>query len=197
MLSQKHLRYIGSTVLKDLSVRIGRNKSKILPMVVSVAASEWKKAGGYVDYDEVVAEALLGLVKADAAFKKNKSAKFSTYAYIRVSGSAKDAIRREIANSKKHLLVDSQVLANVSKQTRIETIISLREQFRTVLEVLRRELEPQHRDILIQFYLEEKSEHEIAKQLKCSAVTVSKTKRKALQAAKEAMNKRGHHAIVE
>lgn len=197
MLSQKHLRYIGSTVLKDLSARIGRNKSKILPMVVSVAASEWKKAGGYVDYDEVVAEALLGLVKADACFKKSKNAKFSTYAYIRVVGSAKDAIRREIANSKKHVLVDSQVLSNVSKQSRIETVISLREQFKTVLEVLRRELEPLHRDVLIQFYLEEKSEHEIAKQLKCSPVTVSKTKRKALQAAKDAMKKRGHYAIVE
>jgi RNA polymerase sigma factor (sigma-70 family) len=166
-------------------------------MVVSVAASEWKKAGGYVDYDEVIAEALLGLAKADHQFKKHKGAKFSTYAYIKVVGSAKDVIRREIANSKKHLLVDSQVLVNVSKQTRIETIIALREQFAIVLEVLRRELEPLHRDILIQFYLEEKSEQEIAKQLKCKAVAVSKIKRKALQAAKDAMKRRGHNAIVE
>ena len=112
MLSQKRLRYIGSTILKDLSVRIGRNKSKILPMVVSVAASEWKKSGGYVDYDEVVAEALLGLVKADVAFKK-RGVKFSTYAYIRVAGAAKDVIRREISNNKKHVLVDSEVLSRV------------------------------------------------------------------------------------
>lgn len=196
MLSQKRLRYIGSTILKDLSARIGRNKSKILPMVVSVAASEWKKSGGYVDYDEVVAEALLGLVKADVAFKK-RGVKFSTYAYIRVSGAAKDVIRREISNNKKHVLVDSEVLSRVKQQTRLETVIALREQFRTVLDVLRRELEPSHRDILIQFYLEEKSEHEIAKQLQCSAVTVSKKKSVALKAAQEAMKKRGHHAIVE
>lgn len=197
MLSQKRLRYLGSTILKDLSVRIGRNKSKILPMVISIAASEWKKAGGYVDYDEVVAEALLGLVKADARFKKGKATKFSTYAYIKVVGSAKDVIRREIANNKKHVLVDSQVFANVAQQTRVETVIALRQQFRTVLDVLQRELEPEHSRILIQFYLEEKSEHEIAEQLNCSSVTVSKTKRKALQVAKDAMKKRGHHAIVE
>lgn len=197
MLSQPKLRYIGSTVLKDLSVKIGKHKSKILPMVVSVAASEWKKSGTTVDYDEVVAEALLGLVKADAAFKLSKKVKFSTYAHIKIQGAAKDVIRREIANRKKHILVDSSAMAAVTIKNRVETVVALREQFRDLVSILNRELKPEHADLLVQFYLEEKSETDIAKALKCSAVAVSKTKRVALDAAKAAMKKRGHHAIVE
>jgi RNA polymerase sigma factor (sigma-70 family) len=196
MIAKAQLRYIGSAILKDLSVRIGKNKSRILPMVVSVASSEWKLAGSTVDYEDVVAEALLGLVKADSSFKKSYGAKFSTYAHIRIRGAAKDAIRREIVNRKKHILVDSQVFSSIAVESRVEAVIALREQFKTAIEVLRKELSPAHSDLLVKFYLQERSETDIAKELKCSSVKVSKEKKKALTAAKEAMKKRGHHAVV-
>lgn len=191
------LQRVGRSLLKDLSIQIGKHKAHILPMVVSVASHEWRKSGSLVDYQDVLAEALLGLAKADQDFKRRRGTKFSTYAHIRVRGAALDIIRREAANAKKHVLTDGTFFLKQRVEPTVEVEVALQQQYRQALDIIHRELPRAQSAVLILFYLSNRTESEIAEKLQCSAGKVNKTKQVALAEVKKAMNKRGHYAVVE
>jgi RNA polymerase sigma factor (sigma-70 family) len=78
----------------------------------------------------------------------------------------------------------------------IEERLLAKELFDQVRKAVCRELTPKHAAVLVMYYLQEKSETEIAEMLQCSSNKVSKVKTKALAEARIAMQKRGHYVLV-
>lgn len=194
-MSTQSSRTLGSIVLEDFKIRIGKERITILPMVISIASAARQKYGSLVDYDDVVAEALLGL--ADARRKYNGKIKFSTYAFYRIHGAVTDIVRREAANAKKHVLMGSEFFVNKHVSNDVESRLAFRQQYEQAVEVIQRELKPKDSTVLEMLYLSSRSETELAQLLQCSIGSVSKAKTAALAAARMRMNKRGHYAMVE
>lgn len=180
-------------VTLDLTYQI--RQTSILPMVISVASSEWRKSGSLVDYEDVVGEALLGLMTAHKRYRKGHKTKFSTWANFKIRGAVLDLLRRERTNARKYVVSDTATL-DIPVKTTLEHRIAMRQQIRVVLDVMNRELDVNYSKILIMFYLLEVPEKEIATLFRCSEVKISKDRRKALLAAHEAMVRRGHYGIV-
>lgn len=189
------LPYISSQVLKDLTIPLGRRKARILPMVVSIASRQYRKVQSYVDYEDVLAAALLGVAKADKKYSKSHATKYSTYAHVLIEGATKDEIRREINNAKKHVLVDPADLQSTPVHSNVDGRITIQQLFELALRIIRRSLPSRHAEILIMFYLHEKSANEIAKHIKKSVALVNKDKQAALAHVQNEMKKRGHHGL--
>lgn len=191
------LPHISAKVLQDLTIPIGRRKAKILPMVVSIAASQYRKVQSYVDYEDVIAAALLGVATADRKFKKANSngAKYSTYAYGVIQGAAKDEIRRAITNVRKHVLCDPAELPVSLVHPTIEGELTVRQLFNIAVGIIRRSLPNRHAAILLMFYLQDKSAEQIADSIKKSVALVNKDKQAALAHVRTEMQKRGHHGF--
>lgn len=191
------LPHISAKVLQDLTIPIGRRRARILPMVVSIAASQYRKVQSYVDYEDVVSAALLGVATADRKFKKRNSngAKYTTYAYGVIQGAAKDEIRRAILNMKKHVLHDPADLPVSLVHPTVEGDLTIKQLFNVAIGIIRRSLPNRHAAVLLMFYLQERSAEEIAQAIKKSVALVNKDKQAALAHVKNEMQKRGHHGL--
>lgn len=191
------LPYISAKVLQDLTIPIGRRRARILPMVVSIASSQYRKVQSYVDYEDVVAAALLGAATADKKFRKHSSngAKYSTYAYGVIQGAAKDEIRRAITNLKKHVLHDPNDMPVSLVHPTVESDLTVKQLFDIAIGIIHRSLPNRHAAILLMFYLQDKSAEQIAQSIKKSVALVNKDKQAALAHVRNEMQKRGHHGL--
>lgn len=175
---------------KDLSTKIGKHKGAILPIAVDVATRELRLSRSPVDYQDALAEAMLGVVKAAKDYRRLFKTRFSSYVYLRVTGAVRDIIRREAANASKHSygLEADEVLDQGSS---IEDSISRAEVFRVAIDVMAREVPAELSNLLVLYYLEGMTDKQISRCCRLSTGSVSRLRHKGLGLVREALNKRG------
>ena len=64
------------------------------PLVVSVASRIYKRLPRFISYDDVLSYGQLGLAQAARTYQPSPDAKFSTYAYYRISGAIYDGVSK-------------------------------------------------------------------------------------------------------
>lgn len=175
---------------KDLDTKIRGHKGAILPIAIHVATRELRLSRSPVDYQDVVAEAMLGVAKATKDYRRGFKTKFSSYVHLRVTGAVRDILRREAANAGKHeygLEADEFLDQDVSLNDRI----SQAEVFRVVLDILVREVPAELANLLVLYYLEDMTDKQISSYSSNSAGTVNRLRHKALDLVRQALLKRG------
>jgi len=175
---------------KDLSTKVGGHKGAILPIAINVATKELRLSRSPVDYQDVVAEAMLGVAKATKDYNRFYKTKFSSYVHLRVTGAVRDIIRREAANANKHVYgVDADEF--LDQGSSLDDRISQAEIFRIVLDILVREVPAELANLLVLYYLEDMTDEQISCYSSHSAGTVNRLRHKALDLVRQALQKRG------
>lgn len=168
-----------------------RNKIVIIPIVLRLATSYRNQTGSPVDYQDVVAEGLLGVARALKDFKPSKKTKLSSYVYMRVNGAVRDIIRREAAKQSQVIVTDPAKFSNISVRPKIEDNIAYKQLLKTVWAVACRELEDDHVHVIGLHYLAGLTISRVAELMRFSEAKVMIEKKQALTKLRESLRRKG------
>lgn len=157
-----------SVNVKALSTDAAAAEAKSLyPLVLNIVRKSFKGIGeARLEYQDIVAQGLLALVKAIRSFDGSKGAKLSTHAHLRVSWAIKDLVAAQTKYAVGLDLVDPQVFDEQPVENTAETQLNNRLLFLKVIRAIETKLPPQEAVVLVRLYLEEVSEQAISRELK-------------------------------
>lgn len=151
-----------------------------MPLVGHIAKKYWN--AGY-EYDDLVQEGLIGLVKAAEKFNPDRGCRFSAFAGLCIENHIRMYLRRE----KKHkccvLSLDQEICEDGS---RLEEIIGVQpEAFEDIwkqdlLERAARTLSREEREMVRKYYLDGVSQAELARRYRVGQAQISKRLKRSL-----------------
>ncbi len=157
----------GRVQVKHVMVRNGlgdSQKKDVYPLILNIVRKKFRGEVGSMEYQDVIAEGLLALVKAQAKFKPKKGVKLTTFAYRRIDGTVHDFIEKEQIYAQRFAVTDEMDLTATSSN-RTEAHLSDRHLFLKVVKVIETQLPGKQGAILIRSFLEEATDLEIAQEL--------------------------------
>lgn len=151
-----------------------------LPMIRSLINREKGNACKHVDYKDMEAEALFGLVKAHSRYAKSGGASPTTWAHIRIRGAIKDVIRTEWHRANKYQSIDD--VSNFVKvdEKDVEQALIQKDLFQKAMQLIYRSLPREQVHVVVSYYLRGRTDAQIAVELGCCAGKVGKLRSIAL-----------------
>lgn len=166
---------VDSVVLNDRGKAV-----ELMPAVKKLSRALAETAPDHVDYQDVVASGLLGLVTAQRHFKPSARTKLSSYAFTRIAGEIKDMLRRERIYANRYLPTDVfEEGDTLARSVSFESAVLERDLFLKVCQVVS-ELPAVQAYIIVQFYLEGQPVVRIAKALRISSNAVNQLRDKGI-----------------
>jgi RNA polymerase sigma factor (sigma-70 family) len=164
-----------------------------MPIVVQVVQKMRRQAAANVlEYEDAVAEALLGLSQAKARFKpKHKSkATLKSYAYWRMRGALLDSSTREFVYKTRNDNVEDDHIAGLHHYDSHEDELAKRELIERVRQVMLRTLASPEYIAVVMCFIEDEPDEVIAKVIHCSATRVAQYRKTGIEKLRRAFGVR-------
>lgn len=141
---------------------------QFMPLANKLAFSKKRTLPNYIDIEELQSAAYLGLVEAASRFDESKGVSFTTFAYPRIYGAITDYLRS----------LDNSVLSiddSDDDETLLRDTLKAKDtpDFEEVLEVVTKELNPQAKNMLRFYFVEDYTMKEVGERFGISESRVS------------------------
>lgn len=157
----------------------GHGKENFMPLIVSIVQREYRKSP-VLDYDDAMNSAVVGLMQASKRFRRNGGASLKTFAYRRIQGAVRDAEGKQILFENRHELVDVQELNDRVVVGGLENRVARRELIRKVRKAIKRLCSDEEQVCVLDYYLEERPDTDIAAELGKTPQMVKATRARVL-----------------
>jgi RNA polymerase sigma factor (sigma-70 family) len=164
----------------------GQAEVEIYPLVLRLVKRCYKGIAedGRLEYQDLISEGVLAVLECLRRYKPpkgKKPVKFSTFAFFRIVGALKDAVKKQDKYGvKMQLVAGDEFDQQVSRPSYLELDVSNRQLFLKVIGIIEKKLPPTLAVVLIRSYLEEWPDRTIAKELGVTLVQLELLREKAL-----------------
>lgn len=164
----------------------GQAEVEIYPLVLQLVKKCYKGLAeeGRLEYQDLISEGLLAVQQCLKRYKpevKGKPVKFITFAFFRIVGALRDAVKQQDKFGVRAQLVAGEDMdSQISVANPLEMDISNRKLFLKVISIIEKKLPPKQATVLVRAYLEDLSDREIAKELGIKRADVEALRLQAL-----------------
>lgn len=164
----------------------GSEEVEIYPLVLRLVKRCYKgiSEDGRLEYQDLISEAVVAVMECLQRYKpqKKKRVKFTTFAFFRIVGALRDAVRKQDRfGTRNQLVAGTDFDEQLANPHELEVHISNRQLFLRVIEILETKIPPALALILVRSYLEEWSDKELAKELRITRLQLEVLRQKALE----------------
>lgn len=175
------------TQIREVRIKLKNSvEVEVYPLVLSIVQRCFKGIAedGRMEYQDLLGEGLVAVAECIQRYKpevKGKSIKFSTFAFFRIVGALRDAVKKQDRFSVNNQLAASESIdQQVSTQLELDVDLSNRALFLKVIKLMETKLRPDLATILVRSYLEELEDKEIAAELGIKKARVQELREEAL-----------------
>lgn len=170
-----------------------RHNNSFSPLVTSIVNKVASRTNSPVDREELMAEGLLGLVRAARDFNPDNAsnAQFVTYASIRIYSAVQDLVRARAMSNARMPLTQLSTEADTLHTAPSRKLSRDTRRMATIAVECFRQLPPEQEYVMMSCFLMNRSDSEIAKFLKCSTAHVDKHRKNALATVRAIMEAKG------
>jgi RNA polymerase sigma factor (sigma-70 family) len=162
----------------------------IYPLVVREVSKVWNGSGrmGSIEYQDMIAEALLAICQGRKRYREDSPVKFSTFIFPRLRGAAQDLMRKELSYQAHYEPTQtSHLIREAGGKDGLEADVDSRKRFLQVIHLLETRLDSRLAVVLIRSYLEDMRDRDIAAELKIPVSQVSHLREQAIHEIRRAL----------
>ncbi len=181
------------TQIREVRIKLGAQDVEVYPLVLTLVQRCFKGIAedGRMEYQDLIGEGLLAVAECIKRYKprpNGKAVKFSTFAFFRIVGQLRDAVKKQDRFSVRNQLVAAESIdLQVQHHSELDVDISNRTLFLKVIRLIETRLRPDLATILVRSYLEELTDKEIALELGITRARVDELRTEALSKVRSQM----------